>query len=292
MTSIKARPISSRGASTAALILAVFAATAAWPAQAGQAQVEDGGDYVLEQITARAWYLRQEIGVREAPSGNVTILEQSDGFIVVDTGSTHRRGEAIADRIAALGKNKPVKAIVITHWHGDHPLGAPGLVRRWPNAAIISSHATRAEMEKRYEDQYPLLPGSPELDAYRAQTMKTRASVARRGSEESLAPEIVAGNRRVLADLDRLLAERPGETLLLPMLTFAERLVLHDPDYPVELLFLGKANTEGDVILWAPVDRLVAAGDIVVTPMPYAFAATPPSGSAQSSESAAWDSLT
>lgn len=249
-----------------------FAAAEGAPATA---PVKDGADYIVERITPRAHYLRQEIGVREAPSGNVTIFEQSDGYVVVDTGSTHRGGERVAEHIDALGAAKPVIAIVITHWHGDHPLGAGGLIARWPDALVIASQRTREEMIARYGDQYPLEPGSDAMEAYRLRNRESRAAVMQRGENQPLAPEMESGRQRVLYDLDRLLEERPGETLVLPNVTFTEQLTLHDSDYPIEVRFLGKANTDGDVIVWAPGDRIVAAGDIVVSPMPYAFGSYP-----------------
>ena len=272
------RPTRGRGeaAITEPAILAFIASAAAASLQPPTpAPAATGSDYVIEQLTPRTHYLRQEIGVREAPSGNVAIFEQSDGYVVVDTGQTHRRGERIADHIEAFEGEKPVKAIVFTHWHGDHPLGAAGLLRRWPGAVIISSHRTREEMADRYSDQYPMLPGSEELKAYRAMISESRAAVAGRGEGETLPEEVEAGRQRVIADLDRLAHERPGQTLVLPSMTFARRLVLHDSENPLELLFLGRANTDGDIVVWSPRDKVVAAGDIVVWPMPYAFGSYP-----------------
>ena len=40
-------------------------------------------------------------------------------------------------------------------------------------------------------------------------------------------------------------------------------------------MFLGRANTDGDAVVHAPRQRVVAAGDIVVHPLPYASASYP-----------------
>lgn len=54
-------------------------------------------------------------------------------------------------------------------------------------------------------------------------------------------------------------------------LILSERLVIDDPIAPVEALFLGRANTNGDLIAWLPRQRVVASGDVVVSPVPYMF---------------------
>ncbi len=51
--------------------------------------------------------------------------------------------------------------------------------------------------------------------------------------------------------------------------TFADSLTLADASMPVELKFLGRANTSGDVVVWLPRERVLIAGDIVVEPVPF-----------------------
>lgn len=52
--------------------------------------------------------------------------------------------------------------------------------------------------------------------------------------------------------------------------TFTDRLSIPDAQAPVEVLFLGRGNTDGDAVVWAPKQRVVASGDLVVAPIPYA----------------------
>ena len=44
---------------------------------------------------------------------------------------------------------------------------------------------------------------------------------------------------------------------------------------PVHMLFLGRANTAGDAIAWLPKQKIVASGDIVVSPYPFGFGSYP-----------------
>jgi glyoxylase-like metal-dependent hydrolase (beta-lactamase superfamily II) len=40
-------------------------------------------------------------------------------------------------------------------------------------------------------------------------------------------------------------------------------------------MFLGRANTNGDVVVWLPEEKIIATGDIVVRPTPYGFGSHP-----------------
>tara|TARA_R110002049_G_scaffold182485_2_gene350334 strand:- start:68550 stop:69908 length:1359 start_codon:yes stop_codon:yes gene_type:complete len=54
---------------------------------------------------------------------NVSMIEGDDGMIIVDTGMSVDDGTRIMDEFRKLS-DKPVKAIVFTHGHGDHTGGA------------------------------------------------------------------------------------------------------------------------------------------------------------------------
>ena len=56
--------------------------------------------------------------------GNTIVIETDDGLIVYDTGDNRAEGEHIRDAIRKIS-DKPVKAIIYTHSHGDHTGGAP-----------------------------------------------------------------------------------------------------------------------------------------------------------------------
>ena len=66
-------------------------------------------------------------------------------------------------------------------------------------------------------------------------------------------------------------ADFTGTYIVPPTETFERKLVIPDRDVPVEMMFLGRANTEGDAIAWLPKQKIVATGDIVVAPWPFGF---------------------
>jgi glyoxylase-like metal-dependent hydrolase (beta-lactamase superfamily II) len=54
-----------------------------------------------------------------------------------------------------------------------------------------------------------------------------------------------------------------------PNLTFEDELTLHSGQREIRLLHYGRGNTGGDVIMWLPRERILAAGDLVVSPTPF-----------------------
>src|SRR3954449_1060017 len=77
--------------------------------------------------------------------GNVILIEQSDGFVVIDSGFNAANGRAVV-RYAKSLADKPIKAVMITHWHGDHPQGISAIRDAYPKVRIISTRGTEAGM--------------------------------------------------------------------------------------------------------------------------------------------------
>jgi glyoxylase-like metal-dependent hydrolase (beta-lactamase superfamily II) len=67
----------------------------------------------------------------------------------------------------------------------------------------------------------------------------------------------------------------PPLVLTPPDVTFTDRLVLHRGERRIEILWLGKGNTDGDAVVWLPREKIVATGDLVVHPLPYGFGSYP-----------------
>lgn len=55
----------------------------------------------------------------------------------------------------------------------------------------------------------------------------------------------------------------------LPTITFDQRLVIHRGGREMHLLFLGRAHTAGDVVVYIPSERVVATGDLMHGLLPY-----------------------
>lgn len=232
------------------------------------------GQLQTEPVADGVHVMRQPDRLWALVIGNVTIIEQSDGVVVIDSGNSYGDGRAVAAQVRAL-TNKPVKAIVVTHWHNDHPSGLGALVEQWPRARVISTAATRDAMRSVLT---PIMAASrmPERDTQRLNGLMGLVLAVEEAARD---PSLSEEERCEFAIDVRYTRSRllmpPGTFLVLPTETFTDRLLLDDPVRPIELRFLGRANTEGDAVAWLPRQRILVTGDIVVAPSPYGFGSFP-----------------
>ncbi len=247
--------------------LALAAATAAPAAEARNPA--DGRLMPPEKVADHAWVMRQPDRLWAAVIGNVTIVEQADGVVLIDSGGTVPDGREIVQAVARLTP-KPIKAVVITHWHNDHPFGVPAVLERFRNARVFGTAATRDFI------QSETATGVGSADKALNDARYVRAQNTIRDLRKEMADPKVPADMRAQYDIEaRWIAARAARQLenyaVLPTETVSDRMVIDDPLAPVELLFLGTGNTRGDLVAWLPRQRLVATGDIVVAPTPYGF---------------------
>jgi glyoxylase-like metal-dependent hydrolase (beta-lactamase superfamily II) len=84
---------------------------------------------------------------------NVLLLENDDGWTLVDTGTANSVGR-IRDAIAALGSGpEDLKRVFLTHQHDDHTGGLRGLLEWAPNAQVgASPHEAEVISGRREKD--------------------------------------------------------------------------------------------------------------------------------------------
>ena len=73
------------------------------------------------------------------PDGNTIVFDAPDGLIVVDTGRHTWQSDAIL--AFARDRQRPVAAIVNTHWHLDHSSGNGQIKAVYPQARVFASSA-------------------------------------------------------------------------------------------------------------------------------------------------------
>ncbi|HEY0628106.1 MAG TPA: MBL fold metallo-hydrolase [Sphingomicrobium sp.] len=256
-------------ACVAAMAWAVSACGAQTPVAEEQRQAHDGRLMPPEKVTDRIWVMRQPDRLWAAVIGNVTIVEQSDGVVLIDSGGSIADGRDVVRAVAGL-TSKPIKAVAITHWHNDHPLGVPAILEAFPRAEVIATPATAEYLKT--ETKVGIGKSDPSLDAARAERAKqTVKEMEAEAAKASAPPEIRAQYALEAKWIAERIKRQMGNYVALPTRTVTDRLVLADPEAPVELHFLGTANTRGDLIAWLPKQGVVATGDIVVLPTPYGF---------------------
>jgi len=259
------------------LILAAMAVLGLAPgARAGGS---DGFFYETRPLASGVTLIFRPDPVRIPAEGNVLVIEQEKGLVVLDAGGSPPGGERIVAHIKKISP-KPVRYLVYSHYHGDHNLGAGAFLKAWPGLTIISTAQTRAHMT-----------GEPM--AYIAKLPESYAGYREMAGKVLARPGLSAGERgrweTLLADLPHIIRAYGNLRAYPAGLTFTTALRLEDPLSPVELRFLGRANTDGDAVVWLPRQRIIATGDIVVAPVPYASASYPGEWMAVLDQIAAFD---
>ena len=207
--------------------------------------------------------------------GNVTVVEQSDGLVVIDTGATAAHGRAIVDYVRSV-IGKPVKAVVFTHWHNDHPLGASAIRAAWPDARIIATQATRDGILGPAATSVGLRPDEQYETALWNQTHDSVSRIRSLRAASTDEGQRARYDRFAQNMLDFARGFR-GTHIVPPTETFARALLIDDAERPIRLIHLCHANTDGDVMAWLPRQRIVVTGDVVVAPTPFGFFSFPES---------------
>ncbi|HJW40029.1 MAG TPA: MBL fold metallo-hydrolase, partial [Rhizomicrobium sp.] len=257
------------------LIRALLAALAlVAPAFADDTPLDPAAGYfqIVHSVVPGVWVLTQP-KFQVQPDGNVTVIEQSDGLVLVDAGGSAGSGRRIVEMVRGLSA-KPVKAVIISQWHGDKAQGLTEILKAWPNARTISTAVTQAHLAKPATMNTPGAPDAAANDRQQKLIKAFSAQLANVAAKQS-----TATMRDHYAELSRVMAQWARDmdgTLTIPTReTFAEHLAIDDPRAPVRVMFLGRADTDGDAIVWLPKQRILVTGETVILPFPYGFQSYP-----------------
>lgn len=251
------------------VIIALAAAPVAAIAQAPVSEI-DIAPFVAHEINPKVHLLATPDDWYAAAIGNVILIEQSDGFVVVDSGTSAGNGRAVV-RYAKSLANKPIKAVMVTHWHNDHPQGISAIRDAFPKVRIIATRGTEAGMlgPESYDVGYR---PDAKFDQASLKLLQSSQDNYRKLLDDPATPfDRKERIRKALIQFDEMKKDFVGTYIVPPTETFERELVIDDRDVPVRMRFLGRANTEGDAIAWLPRQKIVASGDIVVSPWPFGF---------------------
>ncbi|MBV9180751.1 MAG: MBL fold metallo-hydrolase [Acidobacteria bacterium] len=184
-------------------------------------------------------------------NSNAAIIMLDDGVLVVDTHSKPSAARALIEQIKKLTP-KPVKYVVNTHFHYDHYQGNEAYPSSWPGGVeIISSEATRKNIQRlgipRIKNEILTLP--EEIAKLNQDLAKASTAEQKKAIQENL--------RQATA----YLAELKTVQVTLPTMTFDRSLILHRGSRTVEILWLGRAHTDGDVFVYLPQEKVLVTGD-------------------------------
>ncbi|MBN8487189.1 MAG: MBL fold metallo-hydrolase [Burkholderiales bacterium] len=105
-------------------------------------------DQPLQRLSPRVAMVYAEDGFptpeNRGMMANIVFVMTRAGVVVVDTGASVQIGEMAIRRLRSL-TDKPVVAVINTHYHGDHFLGNDAFVQAFGAALPIYAHAVARE---------------------------------------------------------------------------------------------------------------------------------------------------
>jgi cyclase len=221
----------------------------------------------VEKVADGVYAVLRSAHPEEQPGhSNSVIIINDEDVVVVDATRMPSEARKIIAVVRAL-TDKPVRTLIHTHWHDDHVYGNQAFAEAFPGLQIIAHANAREDMLqislKRnlpgYKTDYPAYVGQIEA------RLKEADSGAR-----PLPPEDRARLERIAARIRGEIAQLPTLHPVVPNVTFDGSLTLYRGSREIRLLHFGRANTRGDVVVYLPQERVVASGDMIVAPVPYA----------------------
>jgi glyoxylase-like metal-dependent hydrolase (beta-lactamase superfamily II) len=189
---------------------------------------------------------------------NAAVVVLDDGVLVVDTHSKPSAARALMAQIRTIS-DKPVRYVVDTHFHWDHYQGNEAYPSSWPaGLEIIASQPPREAIASRGipRVKHDIVTVPRELERLRGELARATAENRKRLQDE-------------IAHREAYLGELRAMQVTLPSMTFDRSLVLHRKTRTVQILWLGKGHTDGDVVVYLPAEKVIATGDLLHGWMPY-----------------------
>jgi glyoxylase-like metal-dependent hydrolase (beta-lactamase superfamily II) len=205
--------------------------------------------------------------VLTSSSGNVGVWWGPSATVLVDDGTAAQSAQLL-EAVARLSR-APVRFVVNTHWHNDHVAGNAIYARAWPEARFVAHEFTARLLD---EQVRPYM--GPACATFVKVQSKFYRDLIASGKAPDGTPLPEARRQRIqgaLDEADRGIEECTQMEFRGTDVAFTDRLRVRLGQRVVEVLFLGRANTAGDALVYVPDAKVLATGDVVVFPFPFAF---------------------
>lgn len=200
-------------------------------------------------------------GVYQATGGagsQECIVVGARDVLLFDSGTTPAGAKALLEDIKLI-TDKPVKTVVNSHFHYDH-VGGNSVFG--PDVQLIGHTYTRTAittLDPTHRE--PFASYGRNTAARMESAQKQLAGETDPAKKAQLQPQLAVAQRD---------AERIKEiSFVPPRITFDSKLFIDDGTREIQLLFLGRGHTAGDIVMYLPKEKIVCSGDLVEGGLPY-----------------------
>jgi glyoxylase-like metal-dependent hydrolase (beta-lactamase superfamily II) len=191
-------------------------------------------------------------------SNSVVIVNDAD-VMIVDPGITAAAATTMIADVKTL-TSKPIKYVVDTHYHYDHAFGNQVF---GPDVTIIGHDTTRRRLNG---------PGSLKERTYLTNgvgAIANRFTVLKRQISEATDQKERAILERQLAIHQQYADEQPKLRPTPPNATLSRDMTLVRGSREIQIRYLGRAHTDGDIVVFLPKERMIATGDMITSALSY-----------------------
>jgi len=189
---------------------------------------------------------------------NGGVIVNADDVLIIDPGITAAAARAFIADVKTL-TNKPIKYVVDTHYHYDHAFGNQVF---GPDVTLIGHDMTRRHLMSNVLQQRTYQTNGLQAIAARFTQLRDQIAKAADPKEKAILERQLAIHQQY-ADEQKLLKPTP------PTTTLTSDLTLHRGGREIQIKFLGRAHTDGDVVVILPRERIVATGDLMESQISY-----------------------
>jgi len=189
---------------------------------------------------------------------NAVVIVNDDDVLIVDPGITAAAATALIADVKTL-TSKPVKYVVDSHYHYDHAFGNQVF---GSDVTLIGHETTRRRLLGPVLKERTYLTNGRDAIASRFTALKRQIS-------EATDPQQRAILERQLAIHQLYADEQPKLKPTPPNTTLSRDMTLHRGSREIQIRFLGRAHTDGDVVVFLPKERIIATGDMITSGLSY-----------------------
>jgi cyclase len=188
---------------------------------------------------------------------NSAVIINDDDVVIVDSHITPASARALLADLKTL-TDKPVRAVINTHFHFDHSHGNQVFPR---DVAIIGHEYTRQMLAadplegRTFKSMTALMPGQ-------AADLKKQIAAQKDPAERAKLQER-------LDVLEAHIAATAEVRPVPPSITLSNRMTLHRGQREIQLLFFGRGHTGGDVVVYLPREKVLCSGDLLTAALSY-----------------------
>jgi len=186
--------------------------------------------------------------------GNSSVIVNDNDVIVVDDHVSPAAASVLLDELKDI-TNKPVRTVINTHFHYDHAHGNQIFDK---DVAIIGHEFTRQMLMGGKSIEMPLyksyVTGIPRQIEDLKKRIAAESDAARKANLQTQL-QVAENNAASQAEL------KPTP----PNVTLQTQMTLYRGDREIQIRFLGRAHTAGDVVVYLPKEKIVCTGDMLTS---------------------------